>query len=157
MDFRALIASLAGSASVAFMAYLYYRHNVFQRECRQREIFKTLETGQPLPDAEIARTTYVGAIGICTPLFAFLAAAVGTGFLLYYKGGGSNLLEMALIWVTCGTVAGIAVERCLAVLAKRPEPASVAPRPVVQAVESMSPNGQPAEVETGIRTAENQR
>jgi len=147
MDINALTASLAGSASAAFLGYLYYRHNLFQRECRQRELFKMLEAGQPLPDAEIARTTYLGAIGIVTPIFTFTAAAVSTGLVLYRS---SETMVLFVIWITCGLTCTAVVERCTAALGKRgarklpeePGPVEAKP-PVLQET-----------VSTGIQSAE---
>lgn len=119
MDLTALFASLAGTASVTYLAYLYYRFNVHQRDCKQRELLTALEAGQPLPDADIARATAVGFIGTLVPLAAFLAAVVGSWLVLNRSFMALQYVVLIVIWSVTGLVSLVTVKSSLSLLFRK--------------------------------------
>lgn len=155
MDFPALLASLAGTASVTYLGYLYFRYNVHQRDCKQRELLTALEAGQPLPDADVTRAVTIGFIGTLVPLVAFISAIVGSWLVLDRSFMSLQYVVLIVIWGVSGLVSLVAVKTSLALLFRRQPALDNRPRrtPENSDLNGSRPVGQP-ELDTRYREPE---
>src|SRR5262245_54560937 len=126
---------------------VYYTHCEFRNKAQERQLahaerIKAIETGNPLPDAEVAwaaadrtRARMVGLIGIFVPLLTVVAAVIATAILVAL-GGREGSQDMPLpfagsfipwygkvlfvIWPVCGIVSLATVVLSTVGLRRRP-------------------------------------
>ena len=100
---------------VVFLVVLFYRLESRKRTMRHTELLRSLEVGQKLPDAEIARAMAIGVIGTLVPVCA-LGAAVGSTALVPYVLESNEVALLCTIWGVCGVIAMLSVVIGLAML-----------------------------------------
>lgn len=73
----------------AYYTYCEYRNKAQERELQHAERMKAIETGHPLPDAEVAwaaaersRARMLGLVGVLVPTLTGLAMVIATGILV---------------------------------------------------------------------------
>jgi hypothetical protein len=111
-----LIALLGG---IALLHWIEYRFNGKGREWAHLERMKALETGQPIPDVEVALVRAMGYIATLVPGASFGAAAGGTLIVLLLANPSSHGHMLFLIWGVSGFASTICVALCLDLLRRR--------------------------------------
>lgn len=151
MEYTSLLASLAATASATYLGYLYFRFNVHQRDCKQRELLTALEAGEPLPDADIARATAVGFIGTLVPVVAFLAAIVGSWFVMNRPFMALQYVVLIVIWGVTGLVSLVTVKSSLSMLFRKQPTLEQRPKRTLEAADR---HDGPPNLETRFREPE---
>jgi hypothetical protein len=119
-EFGAALAAVAGILAlfggIALLVWVEARSKVRERELAHAERIKALETGQPLPDAEVARcraeASRAWAAGMTTTFVALgmAGAAVGaTALVFQFVESTTQLPYFCVAWGVCGLVGLVAV------------------------------------------------
>src|SRR5262245_2852426 len=120
MDFFSMVASLGGTAAVCFLGYLWYRHEAGKREQTHAERLRALESGQPLPDADIARALAVGFIATLVPVASCGAAVGATAMVFHTTNAWMHLPMGAVIGCISGAVSIVTVVISWTAMRRRP-------------------------------------
>jgi len=94
---------------------LSLRHESKKRQLRHAERMKAFETGQPMPEGEVARATALGFIGVLVPLAA-IGIGIGATAMLWHEDASAleyNYGLLKIIWLVCGGLAAATAVTCI--------------------------------------------
>jgi hypothetical protein len=126
-------AVLAFFGGLALLMWIDGRNKGRERQLAHAERVKSLEMGQTLPDAEVARASAsaqrawaVGLVALLVPLGLAGTAVGATALIFIYASAGVQLPLLCVIWGVCGVVSLVTVTTGLGVLAvgRRESPTS---------------------------------
>jgi hypothetical protein len=93
--------------------WFHYRDEAQKREKAHAERMRSLEAGFPLPDAQIARYTALGWIGVGVPVAALAAALTATLLLGLYRESSDVALAIPAIWLCCLGICVVALRAAI--------------------------------------------
>jgi hypothetical protein len=124
-DLLIMLASVVGGVLLFVFAitWMALRHDQTKKRMEHEERLKSLELGQPLPDAHIAqakaassRVQAVAAVGVLVPLLMAGTAFGSTWLVFQQETRGMQFPLLCIIWGICGLVSLVAAATSLGII-----------------------------------------
>lgn len=119
-----VLGVLAFFGGIALLMVIDGRNKTRVRQLEHAERMKSLESGQPLPDAEVARAKTAaqrawaaGLTALCVPLGLGGIAVAGSALIFHMAAAHAQVPLLCVIWGICGVVGLVATTTALGVLA----------------------------------------